>query len=252
MGERARSDMYLRVSESLPRVRRASARLLLLASLVSSPGVVFAQSGDPWEFWPELDLFTTVNPTVRSYFVAAYARGKESELQTLDLAAYLDVTIGPRLPHSRQKEDWQTKKYFWARIGYDYIFKAEGETRTAPEKRGIVAFHGRHYLPAGILVEVRTRADLRWFEDGYSTRYRIRIEVNRDFTVLDHVITAYFQAEDFYDTRFDEWARQFYQVGAEVTVTKHFRVEPSVARQVDQFPSDSGLYAFALVARWYY
>ncbi len=242
-------------------------RLLLLATLVSSPGVVFAQdaasasagqqsdaaqSGDPWEVWPELNLFTTVNPTTRFYFVAAQAKGKESEVRTLDLAGYLDLTIGPHRPRLRQKEDWQTKKYLWARIGYDHIFKAESETMKAPEQRGIVALHARHYLPGAILLEGRTRADLRWLEDGYSTRYRFRIEVNRDYTALDRVITPYFQAEAFYDTRYDGWARQLYQAGAEIAVIRHFRVEPSVARQVDHLPSPSGLYAFAFVARWYY
>ena len=247
-------------------------RLLLLASLVSPPRVVFpqdaastsaglqsdsAQSGDPWEFWPELNLFTTVNPTTRFYFVAAESKGKESELRTVDVAGYLDLTIGPRLQplrlrRARQKEDWQTKKYFWTRIGYDHIFKVEGETKQAPERRGIVAFHARHYLPGAILVEGRTRADLRWIEDEYSTRYRFRIEVNRDFTVLDRVITPFVQAEGFYDTRYDGWSRQLYQVGAEIGVIRHFRVEPSVARQVDRLPSPSGLYAFAFVARWYY
>jgi hypothetical protein len=246
-------------------------RSILLAALVSSPRVVFAQatttsagvqsdtaqSGDPWEFWPELNLFKAVNPTTRFYLVAAYARGKESDVRTLDLAGYFDVTIGPRLQparlrRTRQKEDWQTKKYFWARIGYDHIFKAESGTTTTPEHRGIVAVHGRHYFPGGILVEARTRADLRWLDSGYSTRYRFRIEVNRDFTVRGRAITPYVQAENFYDTRYDDWARQLYQAGAELTVTRRFRVEPSVARQVDRFPSRAGLYAFALAARWYY
>ena len=43
-----------------------------------------------------------------------------------------------------------------------------------------------------------------------------------------------------------------YQVGAEIGLTEHLRAEPSVTRQVDTLPDRSGLYAFALVARWYY
>ena len=228
--------------------------MALLAALVLSPRVVCAQSGsgDPWEFWPELNLFKKLNPTTRLYFVAANTKGKESEFRTVDLAGFVDLTLGPQLPHRRQKQDWQTKKYLWVRIGYDYIFKAEERTRTAPEHRGIVAVYGRVHLPGAILVEGRTRADLRWIEGDYSTRYRLRGEVNRDFTVLDHVVTPYFQAEYFYDTRYDGWSRDLYQMGAEIVVTGHFRVEPSVVRQIDHLPSPSGLYAFAVVARWYY
>jgi hypothetical protein len=84
-----------------------------------------------------------------------------------------------------------------------------------PENRGIVALHGRAYVPAEILL-------------------------------------PYFQAEAFYDTRYDGWARPLYQVGAEVQLTEHFRVEPYLARQLDDLPPDFGLYALGFVLRWYY
>jgi len=176
--------------------------LALVAALVLSPGVVYAQSGDPVEFWGELNLFKKVNPTTRLYFVVADTKGKESEFRTVDLAGFVDLTLGPQLPRRRQKQDWQTRKYLWVRIGYDHIFKAENQTRTAQENRGIVALYGRVHLPGAILFEARPRADLRWIEGSYSTRYRLRFEVNRDFTVLDRVVTPYFQAEYFYDTRY--------------------------------------------------
>jgi Protein of unknown function (DUF2490) len=226
--------------------------MALVAALVLSPCVVNAQSGDPLEFWGELNLFKKVNPTTRLYFVVADTKGKESEFRTIDLAGFVDLTLGPQLPRRRQKQDWQTRKYLWVRIGYDHIFKAEDKTRTAQENRGIVALYGRVHLPGAILFEARTRADLRWIDGNYSTRYRFRAEVNRDFTVLDRVVTPYVQAEYFYDTRYDGWARDLYQVGAEIGVTGHFRVEPSVVRQLDHLPSQSGLYAFSFVARWYY
>jgi hypothetical protein len=226
--------------------------LALVAALVLSPGVVYAQSGDPVEFWGELNLFKKVNPTTRLYFVVADTKGKESEFRTVDLAGFVDLTLGPQLPRRRQKQDWQTRKYLWVRIGYDHIFKAEDKTRTAQENRGIVALYGRVHLPGAILFEARPRADLRWIAGSYSTRYRLRFEVNRDFTVLDRVVTPYFQAEYFYDTRYDGWSRDLYQMGAEIGVTGHFRVEPSVVRQLDKLPSPSGLYAVSFVARWYY
>ena len=121
-----------------------------------------------------------------------------------------------------------------------------------PEDRGIIALHGRGYPGAGILFEGRGRADLSWIGGDYSTRYRLRGEVNRDFEVLGRLVTPYFQAEAFYDTRYDGWAREFYQLGAEIEVTHHFRVEPSLTRQVDRLPEKSGLWGIGMVARWYY
>jgi hypothetical protein len=211
-----------------------------------------ARAADPVEFWPELNLFETLGPTTRLYFVSAYAKGKESELLTLDLAGYLDVTLEPFLRTSLQDEDWRRNKYLWARLGFDHIFNAEDGATSAAEERGIVALYTRAYLPAEAVFEGRARADLRWIGGDYSTRYRLRAELNREFKAGEHLVTPWFQAEAFYDTRYQGWARQLYQVGAEVGVTRRFRVEPSVARQLDRLPARSGLWAIALVARWYY
>ena len=216
-----------------------------------------ARAQDPWEIWPELNLYKSLGPTTRLYFVAAYAKGKEAQVTTLDLAGYFDLTL-PGLRQRlggeslRTQQDWRQKRYVWVRLGYDHIFKQEEGERTTPEDRGIVAVHGRVYLPAGILFEARTRADLRWIGGDYSTRYRFRGELNRDFDVLQHVANVYLQAEYFYDTRYDGWAIQLYQVGTEVTLGRHFRVEPSVARRIDMLPETSRLWALAFVARWFY
>jgi hypothetical protein len=213
-----------------------------------------ARADDPWEFWPELNLYQGLSPTTRLYLVTAYGTGKESTLRTLDLAGYFDVTLKPRLIQhlSVEESDWERNKYLWLRVGFDYIVRAEGETRIVPEYRGIVALSARAYLPEEILVELRARADLRWIEGDSSTRYRFRVEVNREFMAWGHPVTPWVQAEVFYDTRYDGWARQLYQAGAEVGLTEHFRLEPSVARQVDTLPDPVGLWAVALVARWYY
>jgi hypothetical protein len=240
------------------RLRRLSVRTLLSSAFAVLLLNGSARAGDPWEFWPELNLYKRLGPTTRLYFATAYATGKESELLTLDVAGYFDLTFKPFMRDIAYKDDWRTredwrkKRYLWIRIGYDHVSKQESGTKSTPEDRGILAAHGRFYLPAKILVELRARADLRWIGEDYSTRYRLRGELNRDFTVLGVVSNVFLQAECFYDTRYDGWARDLYQVGAEIALTEHFRLEPSVARQVDRLPEESGLYAFAIVARWYY
>jgi hypothetical protein len=128
-----------------------------------------ARAADPVELWPELNLFETLGPTTRLYFVSAYAKGKESELLTLDLAGYFDVTLEPFLRSSLQEQDWRRNKYLWARLGFDHVFNAEDGATSAAEERGIVALHTRAYLPAEVVLEGRARADLRWIGGDYST-----------------------------------------------------------------------------------
>lgn len=235
--------------------RASSSRGVLLAGLCvcqTLAGVTLA--ADSSEFWPEVSGFVTLNPRSRIYLDASYAKAKESDDQSLDLAAYVDISLKPILRKElRKTDDWQRSRYLWTRIGYDRIFEATDAARAeVAEDRGIVALYAKAPLPAEFWLEARVRADLRWIGDDYSTRYRFRVEATREFTVLDHTVVPYFNVEWFYDTRYDGWARTLYQLGPEVTLNKHFRFEVYIARQEDRLPSASSTNAFGVVAKWYY
>jgi hypothetical protein len=205
------------------------------------------------EFWPELNYFYRINPQARVLLDAAYAKGKESDERSVDLAAYLDLSFKPNLIGKLRTDDWQRSRSFWARIGYDRIFNVTDESgRDVAENRGIVAIHGKTPLAADVWLEARARADLRWIGDEYSTRYRARLEATREFMVRDHVVVPYINYEWFYDTRFDAWARTLATAGAEVTLNEHFRLELYVASQDDEHPQEESLGALGLVAKWYY
>lgn len=214
-------------------------------------GVVHA--ADSSEFWPEVSGFVALSPRTRIFLNAAYAEAKESAEKSLDLAAYLDISLEPILRKELLAEDWQRSRYLWARIGYDRVFDAsDGADAEVSEDRGIVALYAKAPLPAEFWLEARVRADLRWIGDDYSTRYRFRVEATRELTVLDHTVVPYFNVEWFYDTRYDGWARTLYQLGPEVTLSRHFRFEVYVARQEDRLPSSSSTNGFGVVAKWYY
>ncbi len=216
-----------------------------------------ASADDPWEFWPEAQLFVGLNARTRVFLNAAYARGKESDEASLDTAAYLDISFLPVGPHRRRAymdQDWQRGRYFWARLGYDRVYKAtvaEGAPSVA-EDRAILSLWGKVPLPGDVWLENRARVDLRWIGGEYSTRYRLRVEATREFTVAGHSIVPYFNVEWFYDTRYDGWARTLYTAGPEVTLNKHFRFELYLARQTDRLPSVSRLNAFGVVAKGYF
>ena len=211
-----------------------------------------AHAGDPWEFWPELNGFVNLSPRTRIYLDVAYAQGNESDAQALDLAAYLDISFKPIVQKSLRTLDWQRSRFLWARIGYDHIFKTSEGASSPGEDRGIISVYAKAGLPAEIWLEGRVRADLRWIDGDYSTRYRFRLEATREFTVRDRAIVPYFNVEWFYDTRYDDWARTLYMAGSEFTVNKHFRYEIYLSRQNDRHPEEESLNALGVVAKWYY
>jgi hypothetical protein len=234
------------------RVRRGLALLCACLALVGS-----AAADDPWELWPEAQAYVGLSSRTRVFLNAAYAKGKESDERSLDTAAYLDVSflpVGPRRRRTLRTEDWQRGRYLWARVGYDRIFKAtEGEGSTSvAEDRGVLSLWGKVPLPGNVWLESRARVDLRWIGAEYSTRYRLRVEATREFTVAGHAVVPYVNVEWFYDTRYDGWARTLYQAGPEVTVNEHLRFELFLAQQTDRLPGVSRLNAFGVVAKGYF
>lgn len=214
-----------------------------------------ARAEDASEFWPELSAFVELSERSRAHLDASYALGKESDVKSADVAAYLDVSLKPiaRIRKERLTDDWQRNRYLWARVGYDRVFESTDSTGVeVVENRGVVAFYGRVPLPAEIWLETRTRGDFRWIGDEYSNRYRFRLDLSREFTVRDRSVVPYCNIEWFYDTRYDDWARSLATLGGEVTMTDRFRYEVYLAWQADRLPDDEDLYALGVALKWYY
>jgi hypothetical protein len=228
-----------------------SRRALLAALCASLLLADNASAADASEFWPELSAFVELTPATRLHLDASYVHGEDS--RSLDLSGFVDISIKPIVRPNLWTDDWQRKRYLWARLGYTRVLKAEegGPTHVA-EDRAVVSGYARAELPVEVWLEARARADLRWMQGDYSTRYRLRLEVNREFTVLEHAVLPYFNAEAMYDTRFDGWVRALVQGGAEVTVNKHFRYEVFLASQIDRLPKRVSVGALGVVAKWYY
>jgi hypothetical protein len=231
-------------------LRRLWGLVAVIFPLVLPSGTALAD--DPWESWPEASAFVGLNPSSRLYLDAAYAQGKESANQALDVAAYYDFSLKPILRPKLLQEDWARRRYLWARVGYDHVFKGEGGEVVPPENRGILSIYGRVPLPVDVWLETRVRSDLRWMEGNYSTRYRLRGELTREFTLRQHPVTPYLNVEWFYDMRHDGLSRVLFMGGSEFTVDSGFRFELYLARQEDHQPAESALNAFGMVAKWYF
>lgn len=98
----------------------------------------------------------------------------------------------------------------------------------------------------------RARVDFRDTDGDSSQRYRIRLGIEREFTVCGVVMVPYAQAEFFHDTRFDSWNRQLYQAGVEIELNKHWRIEPYFARQNDSRSASGNANRLGLVLKSYF
>jgi len=236
-----------------PACRRLDFLFVLACASFSFAGPVQAENTS--ELWPELSGYVQLDERSRAFFDAAYALGKESDVKSADIAAYLDVSLKPIARRRRDllTKDWQRNRYLWARVGYDRVFEATDASGVdGTEDRGVIALYARAPLPASVWLESRTRADFRWIGDDYSNRYRFRLDLSREFNGLKRAVTPYINVEWFYDTRYDDWSRTLSTLGTEVTLTDHFRYEVYVARQADRLPEEKELNALGVVLKWYY
>jgi hypothetical protein len=242
-------------SPGIQRLRRCALRAhrLLATALFALPAFIgTAHAADRWESWPEISAFVNLHPQARLYLDAAYAQDVGANSQTLDAAAYVDISLMPILrPHLLQ-EDWARSRYLWARIGYDHVFQGERWVPTPAEDRCILSLYGKGPLPAAVWFELRSRADLRWIEGDYSTRYRLRGEFTREFAPFGRPLMPYLNVEWFWDTRYSGVSRLLFMGGTEVTVSRNFRFELYLARQEDRLPSEVSVNALGLVAKWYF
>lgn len=223
--------------------------LLILGAALSGP----AAAADSTEFWPEVSAFVAMTPQARLHLDASYARERESSDRSLDVSAFLDLSIAPLMRKELRTQDWQRSRFLWTRVGYTRVFKwSNGGPKAVNEDRLSAALYGRGELPGEVWIEGRARVDLRWISGDFSSRERLRLEASREFTVLEHSVVPYVQVEAFYDTRYHAWARTLYQPGVEVALDPRFRIELYVARQVDRRPTPQSLDALGIVAKWYY
>ena len=90
----------------------------------------------------------------------------------------------------------------------------------------------RHPLPWNVIVLDRSRGEMRFIRGKpFATRYRNKLQLERDFAIGQLVYTPYINGEVFYDTRYGAWSQNRYSAGVEVPAGAHVVVETYFLRQ---------------------
>ncbi len=221
-----------------------------------------ARAAERNEFWPELDVYVPLGERARLFAAVAATRAEETQTtgqvtqyQDATAGVHLDVTLVPILRKELARADWQRNRYLWMRIGYRYgrsIGDAEQDDRFR-ERRGIFEVTGRTLpLAGGLELVGRLRWDARDVNDLHSSRYRVRVTVERSLNIGGRAVVPFANAEAFYDTRFDAWNRQRYQAGAEIGLDRQWRIEPSLVRQNDSRSQPGRVNALAVALKYFF
>lgn len=203
------------------------------------------------EFVPEANAYIKVSDLARVYLQASVVGRPTQGTSDGELGANFDYTFKPIFRPELLDAQWERNRYLWARVGYLLGGGQEG-LKDFSERRVIVQATGRVLLADELWLTHRGQVDFRDVDGQASRRYRYRATIEREFTWHGVAVVPYAQAEIFYDTRYDALSRQLYQFGAEVELTRQWRIEPYYARQADKLPTLGAVNRLGLVLKYYH
>lgn len=184
------------------------------------------------EFWPELGIYIQQGEVFRIIFVDIALSNAATHAWKGNFTTFLEVGLKPVFRHElRNRADAYRNKYLTVRAGYRYMTGlTPGDSYS--ENRGIVEITSRYLLPWGLIVSDRNRGEFRFIKgEAFSSRYRNRLRIERDFKLGAFEFTPYIYDEVFYDTRYDQWTPNRYAFGLQLPAGPHVVLEPYYLRQ---------------------
>jgi hypothetical protein len=195
----------------------------VLAGLIvlCAGSAAYAQST---QLWPELGVFARLNDNMRFYFLATTVKEEKNSTEG-EFGPNLDFYHRPLRDPKRFRGlplDESKHRFLLLRVGYRYLHSYTGDPE---EHRAVLEATGRYPLVAGLLVSNRGRVDLRFIGAENSWRFRNRLSIEREIAIGRVRMTPYGRGEVYYDSRFGEWSRTEWIVGAALPFHKRLEFE---------------------------
>jgi hypothetical protein len=228
--------------------------VLALCSCAALANPVQAGGEGQSEFVPELNAYWSFSDRFRLFVAASAIQSLGEGVSDGDLGAYLDVlSIKAIFPGRLLDIDWARNRYVWARVGYAFGGIHEGvRLRDGySETQFVTEMSGRYPISPTFWAMTRARLEVRTLSGDRSNRYRFRVGVDAEYTVLGRAAVPYAHAELLYDTRFDAWNRQIYEVGIDIELTQSLHIEPSYAFQIDTAVEPAHVNRLGLSLKYY-
>ena len=183
---------------------------------------VAQQDNTSFEFWPEVDVWTELQPNLNLFFFESITRARETRYTDAQTAGNLDYRWFPQAIYPMALA---------FRIGYSYSAELSQDPEPYTEHRAIADFTPRYNISEKMILFDRNRVEFRWVNSDYSNRYRNRLRFEYRPTVRENLITTYLSFEMVYDYSLHRWSRNYIQIGVEVPVAWYMSIELNYVRQ---------------------
>jgi hypothetical protein len=206
-----------------------------------------------YEFWPETDIWYTLNPAWRLSAFIPITKYNESKDRDLNIYLQADYKFG-RTKYSAvrrlvDENKEQVMKAWMVRGGFMEGWSLGDAADRYTEDMLFGEIHRRIPLKGQILLSHRLRIDTRWVGDDpkFSYRFRYRVMVEKEFTVGRGSIVPYVNAEPYWDSRYSTFNRVRVIGGATGVWGRRFAFEGNITYQYDSHYDTENLWALNLI-----
>jgi hypothetical protein len=230
-------------------------KISLALILVGSGSEVMSQlSKKAQEVWPSIDAYYTINHKFRLYGTAGGTKLDESSYSDGAIGLFVDYFTFPivkKIHRNYSHADSLPGKFVFFRGGYQYSATPPSSEDPFKESMIVTEADARFYLPWGMLLTNKNRFDWRINNGEFKSRYRPRLNVEKDLRTQYLNFTAYGFVEYFANFGNSAVNRFRTQLGFELRVTKRTNYEVFWNHQFEHQPEIQTVDAFGMTFKMY-
>jgi len=182
------------------------------------------------QVWPEIDAHVQLPSHFRVLTFSGLEQGVVFPYQQWYAAAGLGYQWKHISRLHLENIDPDKEHYFLVGGGYEFLRTIQSG-KISDESR--LDLDGVFNLrpTARFLVSDRNRLEFRWINGNYSTTYRDKLTVERDFLLRGFRFSPYVAAEVFYNGAQNSWNQEWYYAGIQWPYKRLFMVDTYYQRQ---------------------
>ncbi|ULQ54125.1 DUF2490 domain-containing protein [Flavihumibacter fluvii] len=206
------------------------------------------------EVWPATDAYYSINPKFRLYGTISGTKREESSYSDGAIGLFVDYFTFPvvkKIHPSYAHADSLPGRFMYLRAGYQYSATPESSEDPFKESMIVTEANARFYLPWTMLLTWKNRFDWRISNGEFNSRYRPRLNVEKDLQTEYLTFTAYGFVEYFANVGNSAVNRFKTQLGVELKVLKHVNYEVFWNHQFEHQPEIQSVDAFGMTLKIY-
>ena len=209
------------------------------------------------EVWPEIDTWLRLSPAWRLSLFVPISENLDTHYREGNLIPQVDFAFGKARFQRRLMDEARAgnMKLFLARGGYLGGKSLDDHGEEYTEYTAFGEMHQRIPVKGGLLLSHRLRTELRWLgkdSHEFSTRWRYRLMVEKEFGAGRVSLVPYVNVEPYYDSRYDTVNRVRLIGGSSVAWASHTALEINGTYQYDSRSSTKELLALSVILHLFF